>query len=215
MVLRMRMLLFASGLLLVGALLIAPAAGAALPAEPTAVEQLANVGSQGLLSVTTHIENAVGDRLDFNGDHFYGRDKEQHDFNRQAHQTLEYIRSQDPQLRRFLGKAIVKRQADFPYPPPVILVQSMAPYPVLKAKPGARAPPAHPAHRGSLKFKHSLKETQHDEKQLWTPNDDSVVVPSADRSQFVLCTVDCRTVEENVPPPETPAMTIPSDGRLW
>uniref|UniRef100_A0A182K853 Uncharacterized protein n=1 Tax=Anopheles christyi TaxID=43041 RepID=A0A182K853_9DIPT len=69
--------------------------------------------------VTTHIENAAGDKLDFKGDHFFGRDKEEHDYNRQAHLKLEYVRNQDPQLRRFLGKAIVKRQADYPYPPAV------------------------------------------------------------------------------------------------
>uniref|UniRef100_A0A182LVP7 Uncharacterized protein n=1 Tax=Anopheles culicifacies TaxID=139723 RepID=A0A182LVP7_9DIPT len=417
------------------------------------------------VTVTTHIENAAGDKLDFNGDHFFGADKEQHDYNRQAHLKLEYVRNQDPQLRRFLGKSITKRQTDFPYPaavyppthyeppstvpptttttttttttpapttttepptpgvphevygvpplaeeplqvpvpcadcvfsqlpplpelvypsvpvplpapvepqppsvlcnhepvplvgtvpsepsdgslynlnelvgvlldgPPVpseswstdseppssgssgcadctfeqlpalpelvypslpstttttappspppslspivpeeptsvpsnclpaehrvrveqgtydpvdsvdlrlsqspskvqprvlsthsqvILVQSMAPYPVLRAKPGRTQPK--PLNRGALKFKHSRKESHFDlqrseQDQVWSSGDDSVVVPSAGQqgevSEIVLCTVDCHTVEEKVKSPLTPAMEIPSDGRLW
>uniref|UniRef100_A0A182SBU9 Uncharacterized protein n=1 Tax=Anopheles maculatus TaxID=74869 RepID=A0A182SBU9_9DIPT len=490
MVLRTRMLLSWSGLLLLGTLLATSSATAdSTPrTESSSVEQLAivNHGSLGTpVTVTTRIENAAGDKLDFNGDHFFGPDKEQHDYNRQAHLKLEYVRNQDPQLRRFLGKSIVKRQADFPYPPAVyppthyeppttlppttttttttpaptttttttepppppptpgvphevygvppddpqdvvvpcgtssnqsvspeyddcvfsqlpplpglvypppppppvplptpvdpqpspvdwntepvpevevvaldpsqsslyninevvgvfldgqpeapqpsnggpeesssgssgcsdcnfeqlpalpelvypslpdttttpatspppppltpivpqepssvpssdclpaehrfrlekerngntdlidlrfskssnnqqprvlsthsqvILVQSMPPYPVLKSKPGRTPPKA--ISRGSLKFKHSRKESNFDVKrfeqdhQVWNPNDeDSVVVPSSEQqgevAQIVLCTVDCHTVEDKVQSPETPAMTIPSDGRLW
>uniref|UniRef100_A0A182REH5 Uncharacterized protein n=1 Tax=Anopheles funestus TaxID=62324 RepID=A0A182REH5_ANOFN len=475
----MRMLLATSGWLLFGTLLITSlvAAEDISPVKSSPVEELAvvNYGNTNPATVTTHIKNAAGDKLDFNGDHFFGPDKEQHDYNRQAHLKLEYVRNQDPQLRRFLGKSIVKRQADYPYPPAVyppthyeppttvpptttttttttttpvptttttteppppppppptpgvphevygvppseedpqtvlpcstgnvdcvftqlpplpslvypsapaplptpvepqspgvlcnheqvplvggvpaepsqgslynlnelvgvlldgapvpseswstdsepssggtsscsecnfeqlpglpelvypsvpsatdtlpppppppplspvvpeeptgvltdclpaehrvrvengnndqfvdlrfsksssklqprvlsthsqvILVQSMAPYPVLKAKPG-HAPP-NPLNRGSLKFKHSRKESHYNLKrfeqdQVWNPNEDSVVVPSAEQqgevAQIVLCTVDCHAVEEKVNAPETTAMEIPSDGRLW
>uniref|UniRef100_A0A6E8WCN2 Uncharacterized protein n=3 Tax=gambiae species complex TaxID=44542 RepID=A0A6E8WCN2_ANOCL len=118
MVHAMRMLLVIW--LLVGAFVATATADG--PAATSPVEQLANVhyaGKDDPVTVTTHIENAAGDKLDFNGDHFFGRDQEAHDYNRQAHLKLEYVRNQDPQLRRFLGKSIVKRQADFPYPPAV------------------------------------------------------------------------------------------------
>uniref|UniRef100_A0AAG5DEB2 Uncharacterized protein n=1 Tax=Anopheles atroparvus TaxID=41427 RepID=A0AAG5DEB2_ANOAO len=85
----------------------------------SSVEQLAvvNHGVEDPVAISTQVVNAAGDKLDFNGAHFFGRDQEQHDFNRQAHVNLELVRNVDPHLRRFLGKSIVKREG--PYPPAV------------------------------------------------------------------------------------------------
>ncbi|XP_050093939.1 uncharacterized protein LOC126576676 [Anopheles aquasalis] len=109
--------------LIVGAVSIAPAIADEAAADKVPTDQLAlvNFGAPGGLlnhvATSTQILSGTGDKLDFTGDHFFGRDQEKHEFNRQAHVNLEHVRHQDPHLRRFLGKSIVKRQG--PYPPRV------------------------------------------------------------------------------------------------
>ncbi|XP_053674492.1 cytochrome P450 302a1, mitochondrial [Anopheles nili] len=118
------MSLFASRLLLVGAFLVTSSIAEDLVPGNVATpkEQATTVNSEGVV-VTTHVENAVGDKLDFNGEHFFGRDQAQHDYNRQAHLKLEYVRNQDPQLHLTTVPPVplpmpVEPEPDTPYPLP-------------------------------------------------------------------------------------------------
>uniref|UniRef100_A0A182FCN6 Uncharacterized protein n=1 Tax=Anopheles albimanus TaxID=7167 RepID=A0A182FCN6_ANOAL len=120
--------------LIAGTVSIAPAIADVPAVEKVPTDQLAlvNFGAPGgLLShvaTSTQIVSGTGDKLDFTGDHFFGRDQEKHEYNRQAHVNLEHVRHQDPHLRRntvptsFAAASIITVPAEHLAEEPVVTV---------------------------------------------------------------------------------------------